>query len=630
MSYSGWLKNTKSSKDIVPLVAAVFISYVLLMLFILHTYTNYLVGLEQVIIEQAKEGHKMELNSELMELSRSRTRLTSKVIDMDDVFEQDEANILLDVYASHFSRIRADFLSLVQSDFEKEIITKQNNIVKIILPAQRETIELAMNNENNKARKILYGIVLPGQDKMIDLFAEMIVYEQKKIDDLSTQAQLSIKNINKSIYSIIALSLSFIIIISTIVIIKIKKIQNELIESHNDLEKKIEIRTHDLSKAMKAAKQSAIAKSQFLATMSHEIRTPMNGVMGMTQLLESTKLEKTQSEYVQAIKNSGKLLLTVINDVLDFSKLDSNKVSLENIDLDFKKLCQDVIKLLKVNSDKKGLNLELNYSDDAHNIVSGDPSRLRQILFNLLGNAIKFTENGYVKLSITNYKGTESHVALHIEIEDSGIGIKDENRNNIFQSFTQADNSTTRKFGGTGLGLVICKQLIHLMDGAIDFKSVYGEGSTFFIDINLPKGRVTEIIEKDKNRDLSNNQFTGKALIVEDVTVNQIIAKSMLDSMGLNCDLASDGKLAVEKCHQNKYDIVFMDCRMPNMDGYEATKIIREQQKESDSHLPIIALTANATEDDRKKCIESGMDEVIHKPFQVKELEAALAHWLDQ
>ena len=629
MSYSDWLKNTNKTKDIVPLVTAVFISYVLLMIFILHTYTDYLVGLEQVIIEQAKEGHKMELNSELMELARSRTRLTSKVIDMNDIFEQDEANILLDEYASRFSRIRSEFLSLMQSEFEKEIIDKQNEIVKIILPAQRKTVELAMNAENKKAHNLLYEIVLPGQDKMIDSFAEMIVYEQKKIDDLSTQAQLSIKNINKSIYSIIALSLLFIIIISTIVIIKIKKIQNELIESHNDLEEKIDNRTHELNKAMKAAKQSAMAKSQFLATMSHEIRTPMNGVLGMTQLLESTRLEKTQSEYVQAIKNSGQLLLTVINDVLDFSKLDSNKVNLENIDLDFKCLCQDVIKLLKVNSDKKGLDLELNYLDDVPKFVSGDPSRLRQILFNLLGNAIKFTEHGYVRLSVTNKNENKSHVTLHIEIKDSGIGIKDENKNNMFQSFTQADNSTTRKFGGTGLGLVICKQLIRLMNGTIDFKSDYGKGSKFYIDIKFPKGHVIEITERDKNREISNNQYTGNILIVEDVTVNQIIAKSMLESMGLNCDLASDGKMAVEKCLHNKYDLVFMDCRMPNMDGYEATKIIRKQQKDSDYHLPIIALTANVTEDDRIKCIESGMDEILHKPFQANELEGALSHWLD-
>jgi len=634
MSYSAWLKNTKLSKDIVPLVAIVFISYVFLMMFILHTYTSYLADLEQVVIKQAKEGRKMELNSELMELARSRTRLTSKVIDMDDVFEQDEAKMQLDVYASQFSRSRSEFLSLEQSNFEKEIINKQNEIVNIILPAQREAVELAMSDENDKARDLMYKIVLPGQDQMIDYFAEMIVYEQKKIDGLSSHAQVSIKNINKSSYNVIVVSVLFIIVISIVVLIKIKKIQNELNESYENLEKKINKRTFELNNAMQEAKQSANAKSQFLATMSHEIRTPMNGVLGMAQLLESTKLDSNQLEYVEAITNSGKLLLTVINDVLDFSKLDANKVNLENIDLDFKALCENVINLMKVNSDKKGLELQFHYLGDVPKFVSGDPSRLRQILFNLLGNAIKFTEHGYVRLSVTKKIEYDFHVVLHIEVKDSGIGINEENKKNLFQSFTQADNSTTREFGGTGLGLVICKQLVHLMDGEIDFKSEYGDGSIFYLDIKLPKGSVVEgvegKIEEDENRLFSKNKFVGNALIVEDVLVNQIIAKSMLKNMGLNCDLASDGSVAVEKCLHNKYDIVFMDCRMPNMDGYEATKIIREQQKESGFHLPIIALTANATKDDRKKCLDSGMDEIILKPFQANELETVLSHWLDK
>jgi len=632
MQITNWIKNLPLLQNIVPLVSMVFIGFGLLMSFILYTNNQNLTNLENVIIQQAKESNKMEINSELMELARSRTRLTSKIINIEDVFEQDEINMKLDVYASQFARLRGKFIELDLSEYEQTIIDKQNSIVPIILPAQRKAVELAMSNDLDntvKAQQLLYDVVLPGQDEMINSFSKLIDYEHKIIDELSEKSQLSIRNMNQNSYRLFGFSLFFIIFISFIVIIRIRVIQRDLFDSHNNLEKKVNKRTFELNQAMQLAKKSAIAKSQFLATMSHEIRTPMNGVLGMTQLLETTKLDKTQVNYVQSILSSGKLLLSIINDILDFSKLEENKVQLESICFDLKKLSTEVLKLLETKSDEKGLILKLDYSDDVQKYFKGDPSRLSQILFNLIGNAIKFTEKGHVKLSVHCISFDSKYSKLRIEIEDTGLGIEKDKQDNLFQSFTQADNSTTRNFGGTGLGLAISKQLVSLMGGEIAVESQYGKGSIFFFIITLPVANESEqYIQNNKEKKLiTDSKFVGHVLLVEDVLINQKIAEAMLKQMGLTCDVASDGDEAVEMWRKNTYDLIFMDCRMPNMDGYEATQIIRSEEVVNE-HIPVLALTANATKEDRETCIASGMDEVILKPFQASDLSSALSEWL--
>jgi len=633
MKIAKWIKNLPLVQNIVPLVSMVFIGFGLLMSFIIYTNNQNLTDLEKVIIQLAKESHKMEINSELMELARSRTRLTSKIIDIEDVFEQDEINMKLDVYASQFARLRTKFLELDLAEPEKIILDKQNSIVPIILPAQRKAVELAMSNDLNskaKAQQILYEVVLPGQDEMINSFTDLIEYESKVIDDLSKKSQLSISTMNHNSYRLFEFSLFIIVLISFIVIIRIRKIQRDLLDYHNDLEKKVDKRTFELNQAMQLAKKSAIAKSQFLATMSHEIRTPMNGVLGMAQLLETTKLDKTQVNYVQSILSSGKLLLSIINDILDFSKLDENKLQLESICFDLKKLSTEVLKLLETKSNEKGLLLKLDYSGDVQKYFKGDPSRLSQILFNLIGNAIKFTEKGHVKLSVHCISFDSEYSKLRIEIEDTGLGIEKDKQDNLFQSFTQADSSTTRNFGGTGLGLAISKQLVSLMGGEIAVESQYGKGSIFFFIITLPVVNESEHdIQNDReNNSIIDKKFIGHVLLVEDVLMNQKIAEAMLKQMGLTCDVASDGGEAVEMWRKNAYDIIFMDCRMPNMDGYEATQIIRSEEP-AHEHIPVLALTANATKEDTETCISSGMDEVILKPFQVSDLSSALSRWLN-
>lgn len=523
-----------------------------------------------------------------------------------------------------------------------------------------------------------------------------------------------------------------------------------------------------------AAEAATLAKSKFLATMSHEIRTPMNGVIGMAQLLEDTPLSDEQKDYAATIISSGNALLSIINDVLDFSKLDADMFEVEKIEFDLEKTSLECIELISGNSTNKHVEFILAYQADCPRLFLGDSSRMRQVLVNLLGNAAKFTRKGHVYLRVIwdNERSESGH--LRIEVQDTGIGLKPEAVENIFDEFTQADDTTTRNFGGTGLGLAISKKLIELMGGEIGINSKFGEGSTFWIDMNLEKagsepcetlnplvgvqilfvngnlnicqiysqllsalgadvcllqdadevmgqlrkadqeGRSTQIlildqhlssksglemgidIRKDPQFDslkllvlssvgqrgdaatfaragfdaylgklclyetlqavllamLDHNSaqailtrhsvqkatqvegqeaqsFAASILLVDDVLLNLMIARKFLTNMGLEVEVARNGQEAVDSVAKNSYDLIFMDCRMPVMDGYDATRAIRVLELDNNKKpTPIVALTANATEDDRLLCKQVGMNDVLTKPFKKADLSDCLQQWL--
>ncbi|HHA18404.1 MAG TPA: response regulator [Methylophaga sp.] len=395
------------------------------------------------------------------------------------------------------------------------------------------------------------------------------------------------------------------------------------------------IKTHKLEMEMReiAAKlqKSNDAKSEFLANMSHEIRTPLNGALSMIRLLERTDLTAEQHEYVDAINFSSNTLLTIISDVLDLSIIEAGKLQLESVRFELKPLLENMVTLLLPKAVKHNNSLNYHVDENIHEVLVGDPTRLRQLLFNLIGNALKFTDNGTVSIKVTqidvnNNRGKES---LLFEVVDTGIGICDEIKQKLFESFTQADSSINRRFGGSGLGLTICKHIVDAMGGEFDFSSREGEGSTFWFKIDLPySSKKLTTTKEEVLRDSSES--TGlNILLVEDDLINQRAESALLKKDGHQITVANDGYMALDilgKIKTDKltpFDLIFMDIRMPGLNGMETTQHIR-QMAGPISTLPIIALTADVTQQNIEACLAAGIDQVISKPIRYSELTDVL------
>ena len=367
--------------------------------------------------------------------------------------------------------------------------------------------------------------------------------------------------------------------------------------------------------------------------MSHEIRTPMNGIIGMVSLLSDTDLSTKQNEYLGLIKQSAEALLRLLNDILDFSKIEAGKMELECIEFDLSDCIAQASQALKIRAGEKNLKLDYRIDPDLPQTLVGDPGRLLQIIFNLAGNAIKFTNEGEVIINVSEESREGNKVVLHTTITDTGIGIPAEKCEKIFEAFGQADASTTRRFGGTGLGLAISSQLVEMMNGKIWLESEVGEGSVFHFtaeyrlsleaDPDVTEKMASPIEEEHPSADPESG-IQLRILLAEDGVVNQKVAVGLLTKRGHVVEVASDGKQALEAWEKNSYALILMDVQMPVMDGLKATAVIRERERQTGRHIPIIAMTANAMKGDREKCLAAGMDDYVAKPFKPEALYEAV------
>jgi PAS domain S-box-containing protein len=417
----------------------------------------------------------------------------------------------------------------------------------------------------------------------------------------------------------------------------------KLTEYAQELERKNE----ELEAALATAREATQLRSRFLANMSHEIRTPMNGVLGMTDFLLATKLSPEQQEFAESIKRSADALLALINDILDLSKIEAGKLRLDRVPFQLGATIAEIASLFALEARTKGLGFVSNVPSDLPRVVVGDPGRLRQVLRNLLGNAIKFTDHGEIGVHVELLNEATNVVQIRFTVHDTGIGMPADQQSRLFESFTQGDGSSTRRHGGTGLGLAISKQLVELLGGEIGVASEPGQGSRFWFTASFGKAAATEIpapdaatIRNPATRSVAKAATAPPArpqkpvvmsshlrvLLAEDNEINQRITLRLLEKLGVPADAVVNGREAVQALEKRKYDLVLMDCQMPDMDGFEATAIVRS--REVGTHTPICALTANAMEGDRERCLAAGMDDYISKPVGLEKLQKAVDRWV--
>ncbi len=553
----------------------------------------------------------ISLTNEIQSLiERAETAQRGYVLTSSDVF--------LEPYASSVQSAQAltkDIVTLVSDNPEQEARAKAiDELLLHKVETMQKPIDLVKKNQSKAAIDVIREGT--GQSLMTELrdrFAEFKRDENKLLIERTDLSESSFNQAN--VISLLGM-LASVAVLSAVTIL----LQREIRQRTRIAER--------LVVAESKANEASAMKSQFLANMSHEIRTPLNGVIGMTRLLSATKLTAEQDSLLKPLQDSANFLLSLINQVLDLSKIESGKLQLEEIHFELRSLVESTVSMLDDAASAKGLQLSMEFDEEVSDLYLGDPLRIRQILLNLISNAIKFSTKGTIKIRVLHLEEGESTSRLRFEIQDQGMGMDDQTRARLFQAFSQGDESTTRKFGGTGLGLSITKQLVELMSGKISVSSSSGVGSTFSFDLllKLAKYSAEQVAALHSNE---APQLGARVLVAEDNLINQKVISAMLKMMGCTYVIASNGQEAINKLSKEKFDLVLMDGQMPIVDGYEASRQIREGKAGEDNCLiPIIAVTANAIKGDTERCLAAGMNDYIPKPISQSDLQLKMAKWL--
>ncbi|ARV11304.1 hypothetical protein BTO09_02655 [Gilvibacter sp. SZ-19] len=501
-------------------------------------------------------------------------------------------------------------------------ISSENNYAQILTDSYLVSSQMQVEKGNFEAAYGLLQTYHERRDTQSDISSELLATDNQyrldkgEYDEIIAELEANLERKDSSIKMnnfTSTLSIALITILSLLTLSLYKN--NNLRAKANDL---LQEKNSELQLAKERAEKASLAKAQFLSTITHELRTPLYAVTGLTHLLLEENPLEHQKEHLNSLKFSGDYLLSLINNILDLNKLEANKVEIERTTFNLKKRVNDVLVALKKSAEDKNNKLLLEFDESIPSKLLGDPLKISQILINLIGNSVKFTENGQVVLRVQKLSETENHVNLHFEVEDNGVGISKKKQKSIFETFSQGSLQINRKFGGTGLGLSIVKNLLQLMNSKIQLESQLGKGSKFYFDIRFA---ISDQFKEDKNPhniiyDIDYVALENlSVLVVEDNKINQMITKKILEKNKMKCDVADNGETAIEMVTKNNYHIVLMDIHMPGISGIEATQRIREFNKE----LPIIALTAVTIDENLDEFYRAGFNEIIPKPFKTEE-----------
>jgi signal transduction histidine kinase len=582
------------------------------------------------------EWKEVRLSHEALHLSDVNSRITLLIFLLDD---QDEIKRLLAQRAANTERISELIRTL-----EPRLDPGERQLFAVVEATRTPYVEsyqqalslLLTEHKPDEARKMMVEVVRPNLTAYHNAWSAFDQYEGDTIDQVIQQSKADyIAGQREFLLTLVLAGL----MTTGIAIFTVMRVDREIavrlhaeqalrVERDHVLERTIELaRTNrDLHLAKEAAEAANIAKSVFLGNMSHEFRTPLNGVIGMSEQLLAASLDPEQRNCANMIRISGESLLIVANNILDFSKIEAGKLSLEITDFDLREVIDQVMDLLKAQAQSKGLNLTAVVKPEVPTRLRGDPGRLRQIMSNLLGNAVKFTSQGEVVLTVSPVTETMGNVVLRFEVRDTGVGIETEAQARLFEAFHQADESNTRRYGGSGLGLVISKRLVELMNGKIGFESVPGKSSTFRFEVEFEKkaGQGESVSHSKQDLEIPKRKEI-KILLAEDNRINQMVFLSLLQKLGYGASVAINGVEVLKAMDKDDYDLIFMDCQMPEMDGYEATRQIRAGKWRQPR---IIAITANIMHGDDEICRGAGMDDYMPKPARIEKLREIMERWL--